>query len=112
MKLFQAQFNSCIHESSFETISLHATPIDAQTAIDDHKAKEKRKRHNWPKKGQETDWDLFYAWRTKPITVDVTDHLHELQLLKEWWDDCKDKHGPGCQFSFAEIVNSLARKLA
>jgi hypothetical protein len=38
MKLYQALYCDCIHESSYFTISIHRTTEGAQKAIDIHKA--------------------------------------------------------------------------
>lgn len=37
MKIYEALYNPCIHESGYVTISLHLSPEGAQKAIDDHK---------------------------------------------------------------------------
>ena len=42
MKIYLAQYCSCIHESASATISVHRTPDGAQKAVEFHK-EEKRK---------------------------------------------------------------------
>ena len=44
MKVYEALYNDCIHESSFATISIHKTKEGAEKAIHEHKM-EKIKEH-------------------------------------------------------------------
>ena len=65
MKVYSAEYNDCIYESAFGTISLHSTEEGAQKVIDKAKAKEVKV---WKKMGYDSYPD-YQQWRVRTIEV-------------------------------------------
>lgn len=68
MKIYEALYCSCIHESSFATLSLHRTRAGAEKAVQDHKDKIKKEwekeQAEFKKEGLESrfPWDFVQEW--------------------------------------------------
>jgi len=52
MKIFEARYNHCIHESSMGTISIHKTKEGAIKAMKAHKAIERKKWNEFDKRNR------------------------------------------------------------
>jgi hypothetical protein len=65
MIIFSAEYNDCIYESAFGTISLHRTYEGACDVIDKDK---RRKLKQWKKSGHDTIPD-YEQWRVREIKL-------------------------------------------
>lgn len=78
MKVYAAEYCSCVHESAFSTISLHQSQETAQAAVDAHRASERERwvesaaddpnhaaRFPWT---DERGWG-FEAWAVREMDV-------------------------------------------
>ena len=58
--IYEALYNHCIHESSYETLSLHKSEEGAKKAIEIHKA------YTIKDNGRENTWE---KWITRPTEL-------------------------------------------
>ncbi len=58
MRIWKAMHNPCVHESGYETISLHKSKKGAETAVVEHKKKQKKLFGRSPE-----DWE---QWDVEP----------------------------------------------
>lgn len=77
--IYQALYNSCIHDSAYCVISLHRSEANAQKAIDDHKQGEYEKFLEYMEYCEKDDPEFFKKhppvfakhedWTVSPIEV-------------------------------------------
>lgn len=69
--LYAFLYNSCIHESSWATISLHYSKKGAEKAMQEHKQKELNKFNKMFKKNNKYDFKFgeHENWCVKPVEV-------------------------------------------
>ena len=70
MKVYLAQYNNCIFESSFATLSIHFSKEGAEKVVQEHKDKEYKKWESMDddyKEDCEFGWDE--EWDVKEIEV-------------------------------------------
>lgn len=65
MIVYSAEYNDCIHESAFGTLSLHRSYEGACQAVRKHEMKALRQ---WKKSGHDTIPD-YEQWRVREIEV-------------------------------------------
>ena len=64
-KVYAAEYNSCIHESSFGVLSLHQTLLGAEKAMAKHKTRETKR---W-RRDHDMDVPEYEQWRVREIQV-------------------------------------------
>lgn len=70
MKAYLAQYNDCIYESSFATLSVHLSKEGAEKAVQEHKDKTYKEWEEMPndyKKEYKYDEDI--AWKVREIEI-------------------------------------------
>jgi len=72
MTLYAFLYNDCVHESSWATMSLHATPEAAQVALEEHKAKKKE------------EWFKLYLPTGEPDTEEKYEEPYPFGDMSDW----------------------------
>lgn len=74
MKIYEALYCCCVHESSYATLSIHKTKEGAEKAIQEHKDQMKKECEDMNK---DDDWaKAHYIWNQ-----DKDWDIHETELL-------------------------------